>query len=331
MSSSIFSSENLRAYLQIPRETRLWHAKVLAVLVVVYFAGYQLCAALDTQDKNPFSLWMADAVTPKTEAVFIGTSHVFCGAKPDEFPWESRNMCDAGLDYEMLSRILARQLDRLTNLKAAVIEYDSFPMMQDSVARRQMDNSSFFGWGLTDEDLPEYARNKVPQTWAAALIPPSRLTPVSLVKKLTREITAIAMKRQTLPGFLDSKDVTAPEAGVSYAGWYARTLRPDRIEVNRQSLVDMVRRLRERGIRVALLEFPQLRSYRENVPKSWRTELESTANLIQKQWPGVQVWFMSADPAFETSDFRDPGHLNTAGAIKLSKMIAPKIDAMRRE
>jgi hypothetical protein len=331
MSSSIFSSENLRAYLQIPRETRLWHVKVLVVLAVVYLAGYQLCAALDTHDKNPFSLWMAEAVTPKTEVVFIGTSHVFCGAKPDEFPWESRNMCDAGLDYEMLSRILARQLDRLPNLKAAVIEYDSFPMMQDSVARRQTDYSSFFGWGLTDEDLPEYARDKVPQTWAAALIPPSRFTPVTAMKKITRAITAIAMKRQPLPGYLDSKDVTAPEAGVSYAGWYARTLRPDRIEVNRQSLVDMVRRLRERGVRVALLEFPQLRSYRENVPKSWRTELDTTATLIQKQWPGVDVWFMSADPAFETSDFRDPGHLNTAGAIKLSKLIAPRIDAMRRE
>ncbi len=72
-----------------------------------------------------------EALSDKTQVIFIGSSHIAGGIRPDLFSVESMYIAGAGFNYFILGKILRKHLDSMPNLKLAVIELDPVPLMID--------------------------------------------------------------------------------------------------------------------------------------------------------------------------------------------------------
>jgi len=136
MRSSTFSFEHLRRYAALSRAERRWHAGLAGVLIVVALVCSQVprivygssgCAGETLGSAAVASL------SDRTEVLFLGSSHVLFGIRPQQYSTPAMSLAATWLDYSSMRRVLEKNLPRVPNLKVAVIEYDELPLVSDLV------------------------------------------------------------------------------------------------------------------------------------------------------------------------------------------------------
>src|ERR1044072_2600302 len=136
MRSSIFNFEYFRRYAALPRAEKWWHALIAAVVGLLAL----VCPLV------PRSLFEASgcagetlggaavhSLSDRTQVLFLGSSHVLFGIRPQQYSVPSMTLPTTWLDYTCMRRVLEKHRSRVPNLKVAVIEYDELPLVSDLV------------------------------------------------------------------------------------------------------------------------------------------------------------------------------------------------------
>jgi hypothetical protein len=136
MPSSIFNFERLRRYATLPRAERRWHATIAGVFALLLVLGSRTPLLLFDRAGCPDGTVQRAAVaalSDRTQVLFVGSSHVLFGIRPQRYSVEAMNLAATWLDYTSARRVVEKQLFRVPNLKVAVIEYDELPLVSDLV------------------------------------------------------------------------------------------------------------------------------------------------------------------------------------------------------
>ena len=258
---------------------------------------------------------MINALGEKTEIVCIGSSHVFRGCDPDLFSRPTGNLALGGLNYVVAKPLLENALDRLPNLKLAIVELDPVMLHSDTVQLRRasLDYREFLEAGLTkgqlDLELTEYAGFAIQE-----LLPHRRypsLAPSDLRSAWHPNFTNGYMAVNDGIHFRDEKD------GKCRAVVHAKNRFDSALTTN--ALLKIIEQLRQKNIPVAFVAYPKMDGYWENISEPQSRSFENAKGLIEDF--AIPIWDLrSAD--FAETNFRDGDHLNAQGAEKFSLLLS---------
>ena len=98
------------------------------------------------------------------------------------------------------------------------------------------------------------------------------------------------------------------------------------IEANRGYLQSIIDKCEKKHVRVLLLTTPVCYTYSDAVDSVQYTMMTSTCEEMAAQYPHVEYLNMFTDTRFDVEDFWDADHLNTDGAVKLTRMLNEYIE-----
>jgi hypothetical protein len=340
MRSSIFSSEQLRRYAALPAAQRRWHALVVAVLGVVALVSSQMPRAVyGSAGCGPDSLGRAavGTLSDQTEVLFLGSSHVLFGVRPQKYSVRATNLAATWLDYSCLRRVLEKHLPRVPAVKVAVIEFDELPLVSDLVPAllATRDLRPLTELELTPLEVPTAGwAQRAQAIWTAWSFPVTglpRVTPLGWVGRDSACNPLYRPPRGFAPGYFYTDAVTPPtfDAKLVFDVLSAAAGHEDIVQRNFRDLQESVAQLRRRGVAVVLLRLPHNADYARGRP-----------DVLLARWRQLQEWART-DPSlivldwgerseFQAADFCDIHHLNATGADKLARLLDPQLRALCR-
>ena len=158
MSSSIFSSENLRAYGHLDGAQRRFHLFLVAVGVAVLLLGHSLTNSVEK------ALWPYGRTAPlvqaratlseTTKVVFTGSSHLRAGIRPEVFTFEATSIAGPGWDYSTIEAAVRNNLERMPNLELVIIELDVTPLRLNTSVVASGQCQMLRVWGIGRQEVP---------------------------------------------------------------------------------------------------------------------------------------------------------------------------------
>jgi hypothetical protein len=332
MSSSIFSSEYFRRYAALPRAKRRWHAIVAGVLAL----SALVCArvpplvygASGCRNGTLGSAAIA-SLSDRTEVLFVGSSHVLFGIRPQRYSVRAMNIASAWLDYTCALRLVEKHLPRVPNVKVAVIEYDELPLVADVVPAMiaSKDVRSLTELSLSPLEFPGPVCQKLQAlytAWAFSLTTIPRLTPWGWENRGLACTPLHHPPRGFAAGYYYTEGVTPSNfnAQVLYDVLTGAARKENIVQRNLGALQQTIDLLRRRGITVVLLRLPHASDYTRSalVTKRWQ-ELQAIVDARRRTDAGVLVWDFGQRTDFQRGDFVDIHHLNVFGADKLARLL----------
>lgn len=345
MSSSIFSSEHLRAYAALPRAERRWHAAIAAVLAVTATICSQIPAlvygASGCQNGTLGSTAVA-SLSDRTKVLFVGSSHVLFGVRPQRYSVPTMNLAATWLDYSCARRVVEKLLPRVPNLNVAVIEYDELPLIADLVPAmvnakdlRPLRELSLNPFEFPADDLVLHLR-VLYTAFTSPMHSLPRLTPLAWEDRAQACTPLNHPARGFSPGYFFTDDVTPPsyDPKVVFDALAIAARHDGIVTRNLNALHDTIALLRRRGVSVVLLRLPHDRGYAQGRPPivqaRWQ-QLQRGVAAESRADAGVVVLDWGEHPAFQPHDFRDNNHLNAFGADKLAGLLDARLRGLCRE
>ena len=322
MNSSIFSSEYVKKYQSLDSAEKRRHGGFVVFFVLLFSLGHFLAKELEHR-YSPFAHLAAarEALSDKTQVIFIGSSHIVGGIRPDLFSVESMYIAGAGFDYFILEKILRKHLDSMPNLKLAVIELDPVPLM---IAASNVGFRLFYAWGLNRADFESEHKgigDRVLTSISSALAPQYRLTPSSVLFFLERRSRSSSEQRQVVRR-------TGKRFAKKRISFLKERFSKTNLERNRNALRQMILRLLEHDVKIVFVQLPYTASYSSNTPDSWRQALRETKMEIETTFKlKIPFWDYEKSNAFDETDFLDPVHMNASGSKKLSTLLEERTSA----
>lgn len=311
----LFTLTRVSSYVRLPLGERLWHGVFVLTTLTIVVIGSRFCHWYwsDSPGDNARSR-AAAALSASTELLFVGTSRVERDIRPNLFSLETMTLSAHGLDFVAMRAVLDEALVRAPETSLVVVELAPLSLRFDHVY--------WFG----TEQLEQLG------------VAPGELD-LTLLDELHTYIVPLRERRFT-PSRLSTKRLSPDEPRVVTAGYVAsdRIVRPGdtaaRVEFfedvmvadlgeRQRALIEIVRSLDRRGIRVKLLRFPLHEAFRAESEKRWGGDVEQTVERVvtETHLSRDDVWDFSALDIFETTDFADADHLNASGASKLSRWL----------
>jgi hypothetical protein len=338
MPSSIFSFEHIRRYAALPPAERRWHALVAGVLALLAL----VCPLVPRVVFGPsgcsgetIGRAAVASLSDRTEVLFLGSSHVLFGIRPQQYSVPSMSLAATWLDYSCIRRVLQKHLSSVPNLKVAVIEYDELPLVSDLVPAllstndpRPLEELSLSSFEFPTDDLLERLR-VLWTAWSYPLTALPRLTPLQWTQRAQACSPLYRPPRGFSPGYYYTEGVTPAtfDAGIVFKA-LSKAARDDRVvRRNLQELQRMIAELHQRGVTVVLLRLPHAPIYVSGLPM-----------VVAARWRQLQNW-AQADPRlvvidwgersdFQPVDFCDMHHLNVFGANKLARLLDARLRAL---
>jgi hypothetical protein len=340
MRSSIFSFELFRCYAALPRAERRWHAAMAAVLAAVALLAPRLPARVyGTAGCAGGTLGSAAvaSLSDRTQVLFVGSSHVLFGVRPERYSVRAMNLAATWLDYACARRVIEKHLPRVPNLKVAVIEYDELPLVADLVPAMigSKDISPLAELALTPLQMPVRSpleRLQVLYTaWAFPLNSLPRLTPLGWENRAQACTPLHHPPRGFSAGYYYTEGVTPAsfDANAVYRALSKAASDGRVVDRNLHELQQTIAMLRARGICVVLLRLPHARDYVRPaiVAERWQ-KLQSSIAAQRRADAGILVLDWGDNAAFQPRDFVDNHHLNAAGADKLARLLDGRLRAL---
>lgn len=339
MSSSIFSFEHFRRYGRLPASVRRWHALLLAVLATLFVVCYQVPALLFGASGcrgGTLGTAAVASLSNRTAVVFLGSSHVLFGIRPDRYSFPATNLAATWLDYTCARRILETNLSRAPNVKTVVIEYDELPLVSDLVPASLAvgDLRPLTDLGLTPLTLPVdrrldrlravYTAMQFRLTTLPRLTPHDWQEPARACGMLQHPAKGFA------PGYFYTEVVTPPNFDLDVVLNALAAAAGDQRVVRRNlaALEATIAELRRAGVRVVLLRLPHRTRYVRHLPAAvqarWK-ELDRRIRAKAATDRGITILDWSQRPEFGDGDFCDDHHLNVFGANKLATLLDPEL------
>jgi hypothetical protein len=338
MRSSIFSFEYFRRYAALPRAEKRWHALIAGVLALLAIVCPQVPRSVyGTAGCSGQTLGSAAvaSLSDRTEVLFLGSSHVLFGIRPQQYSVASMNLAATWLDYSCIRRVLEKHLPRVPHLKVAVIEYDELPLVSDLVPAmlatndpRPLGELSLSAFEIPTADWIQ--RLQVLWTaWRYPLTSLPRLTPLGWAERSQACSPLYHPPQGFAPGYFYTDAVTPPSfsAGVVFGALSHAARKENVVRRNLQDLQQTIAELRQRGVTVVMLRLPHDRDYARRRPA-----------VVAARWHQLQDW-ARADPSlvvldwgerpeFHAADFCDNHHLNVFGADKLARLLDARLRAL---
>ncbi len=265
-------------------------------------------------------------ISQDTQVLFLGASLVRTSIIPDYFNRQTVNLSiDAG-NYQTAELLLEHSLDRMPNLKVAVLEIDNLMQWYDRL--KYHDFNQLYEQGVPIRAMRHLSLwNKISQyLMCNPLAQPfffnNRLNPRDL------RYQSSTIQWHLRPGSRSSDFIMTEEELAKRDLNQDETLlqSPSRQE-NRASLHRMIRTLLDRNIQVVLLRYPQLRQYAEIKSDEWNRSYQELVSEIMGRYVGrVSYWDYISVPGIGLEDFGDTHHLNTRGARFFSRIVSERIE-----
>ncbi len=292
----------------------LYKISVFSLLVLILLAGAELYVESLPNPSKSKHRWM-QKYSRSINTLILGSSHTFCGVRPDMLPVPAFNLAQVSQTYRYDDYLLRHYpTDSLRNV---VLPYSYFSLYEDfeSMPRERwnairyrlyMDcdiHPRFSYYGFEFSSISALAE-KLKSLWQAPVVSWDALgwgTDYRLVRRaaLWDNGYAAAMRNT-----------------------YADT---SLVSLNTALLDGMMTSLERRGIRLLLITTPLSPGFRA---AQCPTQLERNASVLRRLLslhPGVRYLDFSSDSAFCDSDFFDSHHLSDCGAAKLTKMLSPHL------
>jgi hypothetical protein len=344
VNSSIFSFDHFRRYAALPAGERRWHALLTTALLLVMLISYDIPARLfgasGCQGPTLGSAAVA-SLSDGTELLFVGSSRVLFGIRPERYSLRATNLASTWLDYSCAHRLVQKHLSRVPGLKLAVIEYDELPLVSDLVPAMVAvgDLRPLTELALSPLEIPV-------DDWTLRLRVVS--TAVSFRFTGLPRLTPLGWKHRGLP----CSPIYRPAHGFA-AGYYCTDMltpasydrdvvfkaleisaRRERVvQRNVRALDETIGLLRRRGVTVVLLRLPHRPEYVNGLPAVVRARWEDLRDRMRREARADDRLLLLdwADrPEFQAGDFADEHHLNVFGADKLARLLDPELRALCR-
>jgi hypothetical protein len=277
------------------------------------------------------ALAVAD-LTPDKELLAVGSSRVLFGFDPRLYAVPAASLPANYLDLERARAVVELHLAKLPALKVALIEFDTATLRYDTDV---FNPNGLFDLGFSRvPPLSEWATH-FDRALHKALSPifAWRLTPAFY--RIETRATSGLEPMAAVPGHVPSALVVPLPAaqaatGVTSTREELRAMGPGVYPRNLAAAEALVSVLVARGVKPVLLRFPEEPSLRAIYPKDWTELVTQSYRELAKSLPGPApaFWDLSEDPAFLSEHFRDPDHLNQAGAEVLATTLAPRLAAL---
>ena len=314
MRSSISNSDPSRPW---PKSRMVVLAMLLAL---VWVATAALLNALDPYPPpRPAATGASAALGPDTRVLVVGISHVLDGIRPSLLGPHAMNLALSGGDYRAILLVLRHRLADMPNLETVVLEADNLCLLQAGVDRK--DFSEFYAWGLSRNDLPLSWRAK---RWQAIVEQPL-IAPFIYSRRLTPGSWPSAPKLDLVvePGFQSTMQrVASYNSGSALIRLHERMISDQATDQNLTALEELLRLLKNRGVRVVLLTLPHHQGYRSNASDRWQKTFSDLLAVARSVLGDEMVWWdLESLPEFTDADFMDGHHLNVVGAAKMSEWL----------
>lgn len=312
-----------------------WWASLLAGGLVAAAVCHVVLTRCGVQDT--YRTLAVEALGPQTRVLALGSSHAYEGIDPRAVGAPEMTLGADGFDYRVMESVLAGHLPRLEGLSVLLIELDIAPLLFDTLAWYDGDDTPYLELepdiGALDAEPLLRARLCWEQTVAySRLLRPflrrEKLAPLDLARLLKGK------RRRPVPGFFGSPEVMLERnTGEKVVAAHRRHLDVARAERNLPALDRTIAVARRRGVRVVLVRFPKHRSYVEATPPEWTELLDESLAWLRARHadPPLDLWDFEAMDGLADDDFADADHLNRNGARKLTAELAPRIAALLRE
>jgi len=344
MRSSIFNFEHFRRYAALPRAERRWHAALAGILAAMAVLCLRLPPLLFGRSGCAGGTLGSTAVaslSDRTHVLFIGSSHVLFGIRPQRYSVGAMNLATTWMDYACLRRVVEKHLPRVPNLRVAVIEYDELPLVSDLVPSMIATNDPrpLAELELTPLEFPASGlRQRVGvlrAVWTFPLTSLPRLTPLGWMNAAQACSPLHHPQQGFAAGYYFTDAVTPPsyDPRVLFTSLTAAAQNERVVQRNLHALEETIALLRRRGVTVVLLRLPHGRDYAPRRPPlvaaRWR-QLQRRVQALSRRDEGLLVLDWGEKPEFQPGDFRDNHHLNAFGVDKLAGLLDPELRRLCR-
>lgn len=266
------------------------------------------------------------SISENTEIVFLGASLVRTDINPDCFRRGTVNLSVDGGDYQTAEILINSNLDRMPNVKLAVIEIDNLVQFYNRLA--QDDLSQIYEQGVHVHSIPGLSRleRTIQRLKNNALMQPffylDRLTPQSLLNHSRRSSGGIRPGHQTLNTGLNEEELGRRDLHQDEDLLFSTNLAN-----NRAALFRMIDGLRAKGIQVLLLRYPQIRQYADSKSEAFNAAYQDLLTAVNERYGSeLHYWDFVRTAGIDLEDFSDTRHLNTTGARTFSLILAERIE-----
>jgi len=324
----LFTLENIDCYRRLPTREKCWHVLTWFCGVVIVAGGCQLCHWfwVSPPDVNYRSMAL-ESLSPETEVLIVGTSHVERAVRPDVFTHETMGISARALDYVCMEAVLNKALDRAPAVALVVLEVDYVPLYMDHIAFAGDRELADWGVSYRELKLDPLARART----YLSLVGYKRFTPSHLWLRAAAKDPEMTPERRFAGYVASERVVDASRDAAKLRALFDDVFTGD-VSARQQALIRMIQGLEARGIQVRLLRLPMHESYWAIVRPEWERTLSQTLELIRAKTdvgPG-DFWDYSTLASLEAHDYRDADHLNGWGAVKFSHLLDGRVESQVR-
>ncbi|MFT5121909.1 MAG: hypothetical protein ACI9TH_000027 [Kiritimatiellia bacterium] len=347
MPLSIFNFSNVARAFRLPFGTTCWLLAILAAGGVMYKGAVDQINRTYTPKKTNHLTAAIEHLSPETELMFLGSSHMAAGINPSYFDKEVANISLNAGNYEVLEILFKSHIEKMPNLKYVILEADNTCLALD----RLNETRDFVELNYLGGDLAHYPKSDswksfqriINQDGIYPVLFYNRLTPYEYVYKrklaYTREERS-RINQQKHAGLAEMPDwpFNRKEPGKPVPGHsphmhvmnqermdridgitFNDPVFWDRVERNSVALERLLARIDEHKVQPIFFRFPYTYAYhRWNTPEWEEVDQAMMAYLKERYNDRFVFWEIPQKPYFELSDFSDSQHLNKWGAIKMS-------------
>lgn len=323
MSSSIFNFDNLHNYIRLSSSKRNWHLiiflSVLMSLIVSSIALPKLSPRVNFRTKAVAEL------SEETEAIFVGSSHVYCGIRPSAYSHSVMTVTISLSDYVSIEKLLQTNLKKAPNVKVVVLEADIVPLRYDTL-------KTFGGLNvqLRDSGIDIDDHFKLKSEFIHAQIS-QRFLPQIYVDSQRLNFRNFIESERAITGHEESPLTFNENTGHLQLATHIRESRDDYVPGNQEALLRIIRMLKSLDIRIVLMRFPHHSTYRQNLPKKWEEQFQNTLKMVRQEFgeSGFFYWnFHELPNVIEDQEFRNGDHLNSKGAQRLTVLMDAELDKL---
>lgn len=308
------------------RRDRLWAGFVLGCGMIALLTVALLLRDYVRQE-NAHTLALA-TITPRTQVVFLGSSHVLAGVDAASMKTPAVNLSGPAHDPTCMRAVFAGNRRRLPGLKIAVIEVDPYFLQVNSVRGFAGDYRRIFDLdaevAALNVDFVDRASIAYANWWYRSVFWPL----VAYQKPSPRRLLWGSAQEELLPGFM-RRDLREDIDAHARGRMQEHQGNADAMNVprNREALRLLIADTKAAGARVVLVRMPTHRSYRSLMPSSWRNLQSETLAQLHKEFGGdaFEFWDLNELIEFADSEFSDSDHLHATGAARLTQFIDHRI------
>ena len=254
---------------------------------------------------------------------------------PEAYGPDVMNLATYNLDYQRLLPIVRKNIERTPNLKIALIEADFTMLLMNAEVNRE---------ALGVEGLAElgYEYHGTWRDWIfhfdktlRYFIAPYlrwRLTPAALEKNRATGKGTIHDLESQHAGYIAAEIPFNPsQTGKKWVEGQIQFLNPENLNANVGALNDLITLLMARDIKVVLMRYPRFPGSLKFIPQDWLKLSDDAIETVRNSHGPTPLEFWDLGPLapFDNSDYFDGDHINTHGAEKLHKALAPKLAALK--